>query len=96
MNKKQKLTFTKKAISLILIVALIDMQFPFVLAFMDKPVIAEELGKVIAVEIIGVFLVYCCKSYFETKEEVLTRLKEKAMQTPLEDAVEETVEAIEE
>lgn len=94
MSKKQKTTFTKKAMSLILIVALIDMQLPFILAFMDKPQIAEDLGKIIVVEIIGVFLVYCCKSFFETKEEVLTRLREKAMQTPLSESAEETTEAI--
>lgn len=50
-------------------IALIDLQFPFILAFLGRENIAEELGKVIVTEIIGVFLVYCAKSFFETKEE---------------------------
>lgn len=65
----KKFTFTKKIITIILIVALIDLQFPFILAFFGMDNIAEELGKVLVVEVIGVTLVYCCKSYFETKEE---------------------------
>lgn len=55
-------------------VALIDMQVPFVLAFLGRDQIAEELGKVIVVEIIGVTLVYCLKSFFETREEEKNKL----------------------
>ena len=62
-------TFTKKFVTIIMAIALIDLQFPFILAFLGRENIAEELGKVIVTEIIGVFLVYCAKSFFETKEE---------------------------
>ncbi len=50
-------------------IALVDLQIPFILAFLGRENIAEELGKVIVTEIIGVFLVYCAKSFFETREE---------------------------
>lgn len=68
-RRKNRIQFTKKAMTGILVVALFDMQLPFVLAFLGREQIAEELGKVIALEIVGCFLVYCCKSFFETKEE---------------------------
>ena len=69
-------TYTKKMMSRIITVALIDMQFPFVLAFLDKTNIAETLGGLIVTEIIGVFLVYCAKSFFETRESEKIRMVE--------------------
>ena len=72
-------TFTKKMVKIIIAVALIDMQLPFILAFMDKMNIAEELGKLIVTEIIGVVLVYCLKAFFETREEEKNRIEEERM-----------------
>lgn len=72
---KKLQTFTKKIVAIILMVALIDMQFPFILAFVGSEQIAEDLGKIIVVEIIGVVLVYCLKSFFETREEENNKLK---------------------
>lgn len=69
-------TYTKKMMTRIVTVALIDMQFPFVLALLGKDQIAETLGGLIVTEIVGVFLVYCMKSYFETKESEKIRMKE--------------------
>ena len=66
--KPQK-TFTKKFVTIIMAIALIDIQFPFVLAFLGREQIAESMGQIIVTEIIGVFFVYCVKSFFETKEE---------------------------
>lgn len=77
MVDRRKRTFTKKWMAIVMSVALIDMQMPFVLAMLGREQIAEELGKVIAVEIIGVFLVYCAKSFFETKESEKVRLEEE-------------------
>lgn len=68
-NKQAKITFTKITIKWILVVALIDIQLPFILAFLGKEQIAEDLGKLIVTEIIGVFFTYCLKSFFETREE---------------------------
>lgn len=70
-------TYTKKIMTAIVIVALIDLQFPFILAFLDKVQIAETLGGLIVTEIIGVFLVYCTKSFFETRESEKVRLLEE-------------------
>ena len=74
----KKNTFTKVIISRVITIALIDLQLPFILSAFDKdPVV--ELGKVIAVEIIGVVLVYCLKSFFETREEENNKLKKESM-----------------
>lgn len=72
---RSKKTFTKQIMTWIVGVALLDMQFPFILAFLGKDQIAETLGGLIATEIIGIFLVYCCKSFFETREEEKVRLE---------------------
>lgn len=72
-------TYTKKMMTRIINVALVDMQFPFLLALLGREQIAETLGGLIATEIIGVFLVYCVKSFTETREEQRVRLKEKYM-----------------
>lgn len=52
----------------ILVVALLDLQLSYILALLDRNPM-EELAKAIVLEIVGVFLVYCLKSFFETKEE---------------------------
>lgn len=72
-------TFTKKMMNRIIFVALIDLQLPFVLAFLGKEQIAETLGITIVTEIIGVFLVYCAKSFFETREAEKVRLAEEQL-----------------
>ena len=70
-------TFSKRAVTAILIVALIDLQLSYILAFMGKEQIAEELSSEITRTIIGVMLGYFLKSLFETffekREERLTR-----------------------
>ena len=59
-------TFTKKAVTVILIVSLIDLQLSYILAFMGKEQIAESLSSTIADTIIGVMLGYFFKALFET------------------------------
>lgn len=59
-------TFTKKAVTLILIVSLIDLQLSYVLAFMGQVQIAESLSSTIATTVIGVMLGYFFKALFET------------------------------
>ena len=73
-------TYTKKMMNRIISVALIDMQFPFILAFLGKEQIAETMGGIIVTEIIGVFMAYCLKSFFETRESEKTRLREEQIQ----------------
>lgn len=72
MKKKPKeynewlVTFTKKAVTAILIFSIIDLQLSYVLAFMGKDQIAESLSSNIATTIIGVMIGYFAKSLFET------------------------------
>lgn len=73
-------TYSKKMVSLVLTISLIDLQLSYVLAFAglilgrDTIPIAEDLSKVICIEIIGVCVGYFCKSFFETKEEEKNKL----------------------
>lgn len=85
-------TYTKKMMSRIITVALIDMQLPFVLAFLGKTNIAETLGGLIVTEIIGVFLVYCAKSFFETREAEKNRIIEE--QAEMQEEPEESKDSI--
>lgn len=65
-HRKWLETFTKKAVTAILVVALIDLQLSYLLAFLGKEQIAETLSTTIAETIIGVMLGYFLKSLFET------------------------------
>lgn len=80
-------TYTKKMMTRIINAALIDMQFPFLLALIGRDQIAETLGGLIVTEIIGVFLVYCAKSFFETKEEQRVRMQEQYLNETENDVV---------
>lgn len=75
--KKWLKTFTKKAVTIIVVVSLIDLQLSYILAFLGKEQIAESLSSEIATVIIGVMLGYFMKALFETffekREERLTR-----------------------
>lgn len=70
-------TFTKRAVTAILVLSLIDLQLSYILAFMGKDQIAESLSSTIASTIIGVMLGYFFKALFETffekREERLNR-----------------------
>lgn len=59
-------TFTKKAVAIILVVSLIDLQLSYVLAFMGQVQIAESLSSTIASTVVGVMLGYFFKALFET------------------------------
>lgn len=98
-NKKprsgRRPTYTKKMMSRIINIALVDMQFPFILALLGKNAIAETLGGIIVSEVIGVFLVYCAKSFFETRESEKVRMEEMKMETGSEEPESEEMEEIE-
>ncbi len=78
-KRGSRMTYTKRMLNRIITVALIDMQFPFLLALLGRQEIAETMGGLIVTEIIGVFLVYCTKSFFETKESEKIRIQELRM-----------------
>ena len=72
-------TFTKKAVAIILVVSLVDLQLSYVLAFMGQVQIAESLSSTIASTVVGVMLGYFLKALFETffeKREERLRSKE--------------------
>ena len=81
----RKNTFTKKMMTRIINVALFDMQLPFLLALLGKEQIAETLGGLIVAEIIGTFLAYCAKSFFETKEEKRMEMLRESMDSESEE-----------
>lgn len=62
-------TFTKAMVGLIIIMACIDLQLSYVLAFLDKIQIAEELSKQVCTTILGVALVYMIRAYFDSRAE---------------------------
>ena len=65
-NKNMFETFTKLWITVLLSLAIVDMQLSYVLAFLGREQIAEELSGKIVVEIVGVMVAYLAKSFFET------------------------------
>lgn len=78
MKKKTKKEFSKRMATIILSVALVDVQLTYILAFLNKE-IAETLSVTLVTEIIAVFGIYCWKAYLGKKGEENTRLKEKEM-----------------
>ena len=60
------MTFTKVAVTVILGVSLVDLQFSYILAFMGRVQIAEALSTTIVEMVVGVMLGYFLKSLFET------------------------------
>lgn len=87
-------TFTKKWVEKLMYIAVIDLQLSYLLAFLGKEQIAEELSRKIVMEIIGVMLGYFGKSYFETRESEKIRLQEDevAPMQPVEEMEDEDYE----
>lgn len=99
-KKKSKLfeTFTKLWVSIVLICAVIDLQFSYILAFLGKDNIAETLSVAVVTEVIGVLAVYMVRAYFDTKSEKKMELDaaelelQKQMLEPSDDSEDETDE----
>ena len=70
-------TFTKRAVKAILFIALLDLQLSYLLAFLGREQIAENLSSDITKVIIGTILGYLAESFFETKEAEKVRLHEE-------------------
>lgn len=64
-SKKSLAEMTKRIVWLCLINGCVWVWCSYVLAYLDKPQIAESLSQVAVTEIIGVVLVYCAKSAVE-------------------------------
>lgn len=76
-KKKRFRTFTKRAVKAILFIALLDLQLSYLLAFLGREQIAENLSSDITKVVIGTILGYLAKSFFETREEEKVRLEEQ-------------------
>ena len=100
LKKKSKLfeTFTKLWVSIVLICAVIDLQFSYILAFLGKDNIAETLSVAVVTEVIGVLAVYMVRAYFDTKSEKKMELDaaelelQKQMLEPSDDSEDKTDE----
>lgn len=68
-------TFTKKAVTFSLILGALGGMTPFILSFFGKESV-DALGIAWVTEVFAVVIVYCCKSYFETKAEKKQELEE--------------------
>ena len=77
-KRKNKSSFSKRAVVIILTIALFDLQLSYVLAFLGRSEIAENLSQTVVSIVVGTILGYFCKAFFETREEEkLKYLKEK-------------------
>ncbi|WMI80889.1 hypothetical protein [Anaerotignum sp. MB30-C6] len=75
--RRRKITFSKRAVRWLLIIALFDLQLSYLLAFLGREQIAETLSITVVTEIIAVMLGYFMKSFKETREEERVRLDER-------------------
>lgn len=82
--EKERMTFTKLWVSIILGISLIDVQLTFVLAWFEKDTVVT-LAVAIVTEIIAVGLGYGIKSFLGKKEEENNKLIEKGMTADIED-----------
>lgn len=74
-----KNTFTKKMVKFLIAVAIIDLQLTYILAFLGSPETLQDTSGKLVTEILGVVLVYCVKSFFETREEEKIRIEEEKL-----------------
>lgn len=73
-EQKQKMTFSKKWINIILSFSVVWISLSYILAFLNKADIAQELSKQIVVVVIATLISYFVKSFFETREEENNKL----------------------
>lgn len=74
-KKRTKKEYSKRMTTLILIVALVDIQLTYVLAFLGKE-IAETLAITLVTEVVAVFGTYSIKAYLGKRNEERIRLEE--------------------
>lgn len=62
-------THFKKIVDRVLTIALIDLQFTYILAFFGREQIAESLSKILVKSVIAVVFIYAVKSYSGKRNE---------------------------
>lgn len=77
---ERRVTFTKRWTAIILFMSCFWITLSYILAFMGKENIAETLSENIVQIIMGTFIPYLCKSYFETFASEKNRIKEKEIE----------------
>ena len=80
----KKWTYTKVAVTILLIVGVAGGVMPYILSACDKDP-AESMGIAWVTEIVAVILGYLCKSYFETKQEAKQATEDKKIAAYLAD-----------
>lgn len=75
-KKRLKKEYSKKMATVILAVAIIDIQLTYILAFMGMGDTAETLSITLVTEVVAIYVAYCLKAFFGKKAEEETRLKE--------------------
>ena len=68
-NKVRINTFTKRLVTVIIGVCIIDLQFTYLLAFLGKTSIVEQLSTELCNTILGVAFVYIIRAYLDTRIE---------------------------
>ena len=75
----ERRTYTKKAVKALLIVGVLNVEIPYLLAYLGREP-CTELAIAWITEIVAVILGYLCKAYFETKEQEKNKLQEKRLE----------------
>lgn len=75
----KKWTFTKIMFSIILVNSCVWIYMSYILAAFGRDQIAESLSQGVVATIIGTFVAYCCKSFFETKAEEDVKIQRELM-----------------
>lgn len=82
-------SYTKNLVAIIIFICLLDLQLTYVLAFLGKTFIAEELSKQLCITILGVAFTYMLRAYFDSKAEhnnLDNKLKKEIKNLPREKA----------
>ena len=78
-KRRDRRTYTKKAVKALLVVGVVNAEIPYILAYLGREPCAE-LAIAWITEIVAVILGYLCKAYFETKEQERNKLREKQLE----------------
>lgn len=77
LTKFNMMTFFKSLIKVILIVALVDIQLSYILAFLGKEEVAIELSDKWLDSVVKVVFIYAVKAFFGKFCEELNKIKKK-------------------
>lgn len=69
MDNIKRTTYTKKMVSVILLVCILDIQLSYILAFFDKGQVVDSLSNQLCLTILGVAFAYMIRAYFDSKAE---------------------------